>query len=128
MKKYQSENFIKIAINATNGLYLAFRTQKNFRKHILIAFVVLFLALVLKAEAVEIVILVATNNFVLLAELVNSVIEFVMDAYYKNKYSRLCKFAKDMAAGAVLLSAISSETIAAIMLLPKLIDVFKYYN
>ena len=125
MKKYQSKSFIKSAMHATNGLYLAFRTQKNFRKHIVIAVFVLTLAFLLKAKGMEIAIIVATNTCVLVAELVNSVIEFVMDAYYKNKYSRLCKFAKDISAGAVLLRAISSAAIAAILLVPRLINFIK---
>ena len=125
MKKYQSNSFIKSAMHATNGLYLAFRTQKNFRKHIVIAVFVLTLAFLLKAKGMEIAIIVATNTCVLVAELVNSVIEFVMDAYYKNKYSRLCKFAKDISAGAVLLCAISSAAIAAILLVPRLINFIK---
>lgn len=125
MKKYQSKSFIKSAMHATNGLYLAFRTQKNFRKHIVIAVFVLILAFLLKAKGMEIAIIVATNTCVLVAELVNSVIEFVMDAYYKNKYSRLCKFAKDISAGAVLLCAISSAAIAAILLVPRLINFIK---
>ena len=125
MKKYQSKSFIKSAMHATNGLYLAFRTQKNFRKHIVIAVFVLTLAFLLKAKGMEIAIIVATNTCVLVAELVNSVIEFVMDAYYKNKYSRLCKFAKDISAGAVLLCAISSAAIAAILLVPRLVNFIK---
>ena len=125
MKKYQSKSFIKSAMHATNGLYLAFRTQKNFRKHIVIAVFVLTLAFLLKAKGMEIAIIVATNTCVLVAELVNSVIEYVMDAYYKNKYSRLCKFAKDISAGAVLLCAISSAAIAAILLVPRLINFIK---
>jgi len=120
MKKYQSSNFFQSAKHASSGLYLAFRTQKNFRKHILIALFVLILAGILKARPVEFAIIVATNTCVLVAELINSVIEFVMDAYYKNKYSTLCKFAKDMSAGAVLLCATSSAIIAAILLLPKI--------
>lgn len=124
MKKYQSKSFFKSAKHAMNGLYLAFRTQRNFRKHILIAFFVIGLAFLLKARTIEIVILVATNTFVLLAELVNSVIEFIMDAYYGNKYSKLCKFAKDISAGAVLLCALSSAIIATILLLPRLITLF----
>lgn len=127
MKKYQSKSFIKSAIHATNGLYLAFRTQKNFRKHIIIAVFILISAFLLKAKGMEIAIIVATNTCVLVAELINSVIEFVMDAYYKNKYSRLCKFAKDISAGAVLLCSISSAIIAAILLVPRFVNIIKPY-
>lgn len=126
MKKYQSKSFLRSAKHALDGLYLAYRTQRNFRKHILIAICVLAFAFFLKARAIEIVILVATNTFVLLAELVNSVIEFVMDAHYGNKYSKLCKFAKDISAGAVLLCSLSSALIAVILLLPRAIELFNH--
>lgn len=124
MKKYQSKNFIKSALHATDGLYLAFRTQRNFRKHIVIAVCVFVLALLLKVRGVELALIIAVNAGVLVVELINSVIEFIMDAYYKNNYSRLCKFAKDISAGAVLLSAITSAIVATIILLPKLINYF----
>jgi len=124
MKKYQSKNFIKSAMHATTGLYLAYRTQKNFRKHIVIAICVFVLALLLKARGIELALIVATNAAVLVVELINSVVEFIMDAYYKNNYSTLCKFAKDISAGAVLLSAITSAAVATIILLPKLIAYF----
>lgn len=124
MKKYQSTNFIKSALHAADGLYLAFKTQRNFRKHIVIAICVFVLALLLKARGVELALIIATNAGVLVVELINSVIEFIMDAYYKNNYSRLCKFAKDISAGAVLLSAITSAIVAIVILLPKLINYF----
>ncbi len=124
MKKFQSASFFQSAKHALNGVYLAFRTQKNFRKHIVIAVFVLVLAFLFHARGLEIAILIASNTCVLVAELINSVIEFVMDAYYKNKYSTLCKFAKDMSAGAVLLCAISSALIALILLLPKILHYF----
>jgi len=107
-------------MHALNGLYLAFRTQKNFRKHILIAVFVLIAAVILKAKPVEFAIIIFANGSVLVIELINSVIEFIMDAYYKNKYSRLCKFAKDISAGAVLLCASISALVACILLIPKL--------
>ena len=42
---------------------------------------------------------------VLVCELLNSIIEFTLDAVYKNNYSRLVEMAKDMSAGMVLLVA-----------------------
>ena len=124
MKKFQSNSFFKSAKHALDGLYLAFRTQKNFLKHILIAVFVIMLAFILKASLIEVAIIIVANTCVLAAELINSVMEFVMDAYYKNKYSTLCKFAKDISAGAVLLCATSSAIVATILLLPKLLNYF----
>jgi len=107
-------------MHALNGLYLAFRTQKNFRKHILIAVFVLIAAVILKAKPVEFAIIIFANGSVLVIELINSVIEFIMDAYYKNKYSRLCKFAKDISAGAVMFASVISILTGVILFGSKL--------
>jgi len=57
-------------------------------------------------------------------ELLNSVFEFALDAYYKNKYSRLVKFAKDISAASVLLMAVTSMTIAFFILGDR---IYQYY-
>ena len=116
MKKFQSKSFIKSASHAFDGLYLAFRSQRNFRKHLYIASVVLFIAILLKVSILAFCLLLLTNSLVLVLELLNSVFEFVLDAYYKNRYSRLIKFAKDISAASVLLMAITSMIIAFFIL------------
>ena len=112
MKKFQSTSFIKSASHAFDGLYLAFRSQRNFRKHLYIASVVLLIALLLKVSILAFCILLLCNSLVLVLELLNSVFEFVLDAYYKNRYSRLVKFAKDISAASVLVMSITSMIIA----------------
>lgn len=116
MKKFQSTSFLKSAKHAYDGLYLAFKSQRNFRKHLYITLAVLFVAIVLKVSIFAFCILLLTNSLVLVLELLNSVFEFALDAYYKNKYSRLVKFAKDMSAAAVLIMAATSITIAFFIL------------
>ncbi len=124
MKKFQSKSFIKSASHAFDGLYLAFRSQRNFRKHLYIACVVLFIAILLKVSILAFCILLLCNSLVLVMELINSVFEFALDAYYKNKYSRLVKFAKDMGAASVLLMAVTSMTIAFFVLGDR---IYQYY-
>jgi len=116
VKKFQSKSFIKSASHAFDGLYLAFRSQRNFRKHLYIASVVLFIAILLKVSILAFCLLLLTNSLVLVLELLNSVFEFVLDAYYKNRYSRLVKFAKDISAASVLLMAVTSMIIAFFIL------------
>lgn len=116
MKKFQSKSFIKSASHAFDGLYLAFRSQRNFRKHLYIASAVLLAAILLKVSILAFCILLLCNSLVLVMELINSVFEFALDAYYKNKYSRLVKFAKDISAASVLLMAVTSMTIAFFIL------------
>ena len=124
MNKFQSRSFSRSVMYALNGVRLAFRSQRNFRKHLVIAIFSLFLAFLLKVNIVEFCLILFANIFVLIMEMVNSVIEFVIDAYYKNKWAKLAKLAKDIAAGAVLISASTSAIIAAIIYSSKIYELY----
>jgi len=62
--------------------------------------------------------------FILVIEMINSVIEFVIDAYYRNKWAKLAKLSKDIAAGAVLLSACVSAMISFIIYGSKIYELY----
>ena len=124
MNKFQSRSFSKSVTYALNGLRLAFRSQRNFRKHLIIAIFSLSLAILLKVSIVEFCIILFANMFVLVIEMLNSVIEFVIDAYYKNKWAKLAKLAKDIAAGAVLVSATTSAIIATLIYGLKVYEIY----
>ena len=126
MNKFQSRSFQKSLMFALNGLRLAFRSQRNFRKHLVIAFFTLSIAFLLRVDIVEFCIILFANTFVLVMEMMNSVIEFVIDAYYKNKWAKLAKLSKDIAAGAVLLSAVTSAIISLLIYGSKIYQL--YYN
>ena len=124
MNKFQSRSFARSAMFALNGLRLAFRSQRNFRKHLIIAFFTLSIAIFLRVSIVEFCIILFANGFVLVVEMLNSVVEFVIDAYYKNKWAKLAKLAKDIAAGAVLLSAVVSATVSFLIYGSKLYQLY----
>lgn len=126
MNKFQSRSFQKSLMFALNGLRLAFRSQRNFRKHLVIAFFTLSIAFLLRVDIVEFCIILFANTFVLVMEMMNSVIEFVIDAYYKNKWAKLAKLSKDIAAGAVLLSATTSAIMSLLIYGSKIYQL--YYN
>ncbi len=125
MNKFQSRSFQKSVMYALNGLRLAFRSQRNFRKHLFIAFVTLTFAVLLKVSVIELSIILFSNTFVLVVEMLNSVIEFVIDAYYRNKWAKLAKLAKDIAAGAVLLSAVVSAIITILIYGSKIYQILR---
>lgn len=116
MKKFQSKSFAKSAIYALNGLRLVFKTQRNFRKHLVIAAVLIGAALFLKFNPVELCMVILVNAIVLICELINSIIEFVIDAYYKTRWAKLAKMSKDMGAGVVLLSSAVAVLITSILI------------
>ena len=124
MNKFQSRSFQKSVMYALNGVRLAFRSQRNFRKHILIALLTFSIAFFLHVELIEFCMIIFANMFVLVVEMLNSVIEFVIDAYYKNKWAKLAKLSKDIAAGAVLLSAVSSAVISFLIFANKIYGIY----
>lgn len=124
MNKFRSRSFNKSVMFALNGVRLAFRSQRNFRKHLVIAIFTLSLAFLLKVKIVEFCIILFANMFVLVVEMLNSVVEFVIDAYYKNKWAKLAKLSKDIAAGAVLLSACTSAIISIIIYASKVYELY----
>ena len=124
MKKFQSRSFQKSLMYALNGVRLAFRSQRNFRKHLVIALLTFAIAFFLRVTIIEFCIILFANTLVLICEMFNSVVEFVIDAYYKNKWAKLAKLAKDIGAGAVLISAFVSAAISFLIYGSKIYELF----
>ncbi len=125
MSKFSTSSFKKSLSYAIKGLTIAFKSQQNFRTQLLLAVLAIFFAFILKFNGLEFCILVLMIAMVLLCELFNSVIEFVLDAVYRNKYSKLVEMAKDMSAGAVLVSTLTSIIAGAALFLHKIIPIIK---
>lgn len=115
MSKYTNGSFWKSFEIARKGFNLAYKSQRNFRIHITITGLVIILACLLRFNYVDFCLLFLAIGLVLVAELFNSVIEFSLDAYYKNKYSRLVKMAKDMAAAGVLIATVISIAVGVVL-------------
>ena len=115
MTKFKSSGFKDSVSNAIHGLKLAFFSQRNFVIEVIISIFVLALALLLKFSVTDFCLVILMITIVLVCELLNSIIEFTLDATYKNNYSRLVEMAKDMSAGMVLLVAIISVIFGSIL-------------
>ena len=83
------------------------RTQRNLRIHFGIAIVVLGAAVALGVKRDELILLLLAIAFVLVAEMVNSAIEGAIDVS-TTSFDPNAKLAKDIAAGAVLISAVTA--------------------
>ncbi|MCU0316097.1 MAG: diacylglycerol kinase [Fimbriimonadaceae bacterium] len=90
---------------AFNGIVHTFRTQRHMRIHLYVTLVTVLGALLLGLRLREILILLFMITFVLVAEMFNSAIEATVDLVSSN-YHPLAKFAKDISAGAVLITTI----------------------
>lgn len=104
------------------GLSYAFHTQRNFRIHVILGTVAIALSLYLHLARTEIAIMGLTIGAVLTTELINTALESVVDLTVQQTYHELAKVAKDCAAGAVLVSALVSLLVAAVLILPPLAD------
>lgn len=100
------------------GLSYAFKTQRNFRIHVIIGAVAIGLSIFLNLSRAEISLIGVTIGLVLAMELLNTAIESVVDLTVKQTYHELAKIAKDCAAGAVLISALAAVLVALALLLP----------
>lgn len=104
---------------AIEGIIYTVRTQRNMRIHIVAALIVLSACFFYDLTKIELLILTLTITMVLLAEMVNTAIEFAIDAT-TNYYHPLAKLAKNIAAGAVLITAINSVFVGYIIFWDKL--------
>jgi diacylglycerol kinase len=104
---------------ALSGLWYAIRTQLNMRIHLSVSVAVLTLGLYVGLEWTQWAVLVLTIGAVLIAELFNTVAEAALDATTPY-YHPLVKIAKDVAAGAVLMTALLSVLVGLLILGPPL--------
>ena len=100
------------------GIATLLRTQRNAQVHVTITCAVIIAGFALQVSAGEWVALVLSIALVLALEAVNTAIEAVVDLVSPQPHP-LAKRAKDVAAGAVLLSAIGTALVACIIFLPK---------
>lgn len=121
----QMDKFIKIRtvkqgfINAFSGLFWAFGSQINFRIHLLGLLLAVFGAFFLKTNYYEWLILLTVITGVMTLELVNTSLEQTTDAI-TDRYNPIIKHAKDTAAASVLIYAIYSLIVAALVFGPKI--------
>lgn len=95
---------------AIEGIIYALRTQRNMRLHILAATVVLVAALLFHVTRLELIALLFAISLVLVAELANTALETAIDVTVE-RYDPMAKVAKDVAAGAVLISSLNAVAV-----------------
>ena len=113
MKK--NSNFFESFLCAFRGIIYIFKTERNFRFHIVFSLLVLLSSLALNLSYVELSVILIMIAVVLTLEIINTIIENIMDFLCKN-YNFKVKIIKDMASGAVLVSAFISVIVGYLML------------
>ena len=122
-RKWQTENFWKSFKCAITGMVYSVKTGRNLIIQLCFALFAIILGIFLKISKIEWAIIIFTIMFVIFAEMLNTAVETVVDLVTE-EFNEKAKIAKDVAAGAVLISAINAICMGLIIFLDKLIIYF----
>ena len=125
MSKFKQQGFTNTFKNARKGMRIALKSEINIRVHFCVALIVVALAFVLQFSIERMCILLLTIGLVICSEMLNSAIEFSLDAVFKNKYSKLVGMAKDISAGAVMFASIIAVVVGVLLFGSAIMDYFK---
>lgn len=131
LKKMKSKKNIPLLQSfkcAIKGVVSCFKSERNFRIHLCALFYVVWFSRFYNFSKVEISVICLTVGFVITAELLNTAIETVVDLVSPEK-NTLAGLSKDIAAGGVLISAITAVAVGIVMFLDKKIlqKILKFY-
>lgn len=110
-------------MHAFEGIFSIVKNERNFRIQIVVAILVVILSFMLQISHQDWIAVAFLITLVLISEAFNSVIEAVCDTV-SQEYRVNIKYAKDVSAGAVLVSAILSVILGLIIFLPYILDLF----
>jgi diacylglycerol kinase len=118
--------FLESFVHAWNGIAYVFRTQRNARVHLVCALAAITLGVALRLSPLEFVAIIFAIGAVVGAELINTVAEAIVDLV-TDKYHPLAKIAKDVAAGAVLWSAMGAVAVGIVIFGPHLLSLLAQF-
>ncbi|MGH4050981.1 MAG: diacylglycerol kinase [Clostridium sp.] len=99
---------------AIEGIIYSIRTQRNMKIHMFTTLLVLTATFFYDLSKIELLIITMTITLVIVAEMINTAVECAIDAT-TNFYHPLAKIAKNVAAGAVLVTAINSVLVGYVI-------------
>lgn len=118
----KNKNIINSFKYAGTGIKSSIKSERNLKIHIIIMFLVIISGIIFKISLIEWLICLILFGLVISAELFNTAIEITLDLI-TTEINPQVKKAKDIAAGAVLITAISSALIGLLIFIPKLISI-----
>lgn len=116
MSAVRKKDFLAPVKVAVSGVVYTFKTQRHMRVHLYMVLAVTLMGLLFNFSLREMLVLLFVMSLVLVAEMFNSAIEATVDLVSPN-YHPMAKFAKDISAGAVLISTIFALIVGAFLLL-----------
>jgi diacylglycerol kinase (ATP) len=106
---------------AFEGVIHVLRTQRNLRIHFAVAFAVLIAAVAVGVDRIELIALLISISFVLIAEMLNTALEAGIDVA-TTSFDPLAKLAKDISAGAVLIATVNAVAVGYLVFSDKIVN------
>ena len=110
--------------HALSGIELMLRTQHNASVHLVASLAAILMAIYLRISAGEWALIIAAMVAVWVAEAMNTAFELLCDVS-SPQFHPIVKQAKDVSAGAVLISAVGAVAIGCSVFIPRIIQIVK---
>lgn len=117
--KFSIKSRLKSFTYAWNGLKILLKEEHNSRIHLVGAIIAMGLSFFFKISTFEWIAVIFSIGFVFAMELLNSALENLAD-FATTEKNEMIKKAKDLAAGGVLIAAITAGSIGCIIFAPKI--------
>jgi len=114
MNNWKNKNLFIAFKNAVSGILQAIKSQINLKIQIVVAIIVIALGFLFNFNINEFVLLIITIFIVIITEMINTAIEATLNLYTE-EYSEKVKKAKDISAGAVVLSAMCAIIVGILL-------------
>lgn len=116
----KNKNFITSIEFAFTGVKTVFKEERNMRKHVFFGIIALAAGLIFRLNRMEWLWLCLAVFLVWLVEIINTIFENIVDMFTDFHFHPIGKKVKDMAAGAVLLTAVFAILVGAVLFIPKI--------
>lgn len=106
---------------ATRGLFIAFTSDNSFKVHFAVSIPIIISGFLLGFNRLEWIVISFTIGQVLIAELFNTAIEYIVKMF-TDEYHKLAEKLLDISAGAVLMSVLLSIVLGCFIYIPHFIS------
>lgn len=120
----KNRRFTQSLFHALEGLRWTFQDETNFKRHLVIAAVVILVGFLFQVSKLDWLWLIVVIFLVLIAELWNTAVEYIVDLLVQKHYDPLAKKIKDVSAAIVLVAALLAVVVGLIIFAPHLIKLF----
>jgi undecaprenol kinase len=120
----RSTSLLQSFYHAFAGIASTFKSERNFRVHLIAAGLAVVLGFILKIGSLQWLAVTFSIGLVLTAECINTAVEHIVDLVTERTYHDAAKAAKDTAAAAVLVASLCAAVTGFMVFWPSLVKLF----